>query len=265
MTPVLAKKTLYTLGRVVFLIENCDPAYEEAFRTLLPPYLGPQLADDQIAKLRVGERHELRNLLNQVLRLHASCLWIDAGCLISPKGQTVLIAGASGSGKSTTTMALALGYGWKVLAEDILLLDLENDKLIGISSPFSIKKGTLELLETAIGKTLEPLWLDEWSPLNEMAAKGEFEAKFDLALILKKDWHASTVQISPLHSASYVNKLLPISSALRINGAADRMARYLSGGQCLEFVGGTLTQRLNAILSTEPTAKKQNAQSSIEY
>ena len=181
-----------------------------------------------------------------LLKRHHDCMWLDAGCLIAPNGKKILFVGRSGAGKSTTTMALALAYDWKVIAEDILLIDIHQNRLITFGGPFSLKEGTLELLWNSIGRVPDPILNGEWSPLGAMAAPTETEARFDFAIVL---FAGSAMSVSPISSIEFLRNCLPLSNILRITGAGEKLVDYVSAGSCLEIEGGTLKERLNFILS----------------
>lgn len=120
------KPSIYKLGRVAFSVENGSPTLNDELELLIPKCQSP-------ATETLQNPETLRMLQNSIYKLHDDCLWLDAGCLITPSQKKVLIIGRSGAGKSTTTMAMALAYNCKVVAEDILLIDIKNDTLITLS------------------------------------------------------------------------------------------------------------------------------------
>ncbi|HEV8718174.1 MAG TPA: hypothetical protein VGX03_35830 [Candidatus Binatia bacterium] len=162
-------KPIYALGRISFIVKSSDAAFERELTKLLPR---PRSTPDTIHEIRTGS--DLRVLISDILGRHAGCLWIDAACLLSPHGQKVLIAGHSGAGKSTTTaLALALRYGWKVLAEDVTLIDLQADAVIVFAAPFSLKAGTVKLLQESIAMVPAPVVFGEWVSMNDMCAEAD--------------------------------------------------------------------------------------------
>ena len=66
---------------------------------------------------------------------------------VAKNGRAVLVVGASGSGKTTTGLSLLLN-GWKLLANDILLLERRADGLYALPTPggVSIRPATFSLL-----------------------------------------------------------------------------------------------------------------------
>jgi hypothetical protein len=244
------KKTAYALGKVCFSVHNCDAEFEQDLDILLPHAIDQNLNEEDVLEIRTGCEKDVRGLVNHILkRYHSGCLWIDAACLISPAGKRVLIAGRSSTGKSTTTMALALGYGWKVLAEDLVLIDLKTDKVLKFASPFSLKTGTKELLEKTVGRSPQPVLRSEWAPLNELAAtENDCPANFDLALYFTQIFQGpELLTVSDMAPTEYLRKVLDCSNILRIPDSATKFVEYISNGQCLMLDGGSLEAKINAI------------------
>ncbi|CAN7701581.1 transporter [Rhizobium rhizogenes] len=73
-----------------------------------------------------------------MLALHAALLRFGDSQL--------LIAGASGAGKTTLALALASEEGCEMLADDIVIID-ETDRLRGIPFPIAVKDGSWPLLQ----------------------------------------------------------------------------------------------------------------------
>ncbi|MBS1955861.1 MAG: hypothetical protein JST89_16880 [Cyanobacteria bacterium SZAS-4] len=234
---------VYKLGRIAFSIENG-----------LPPFLGnleillPRCTDADESEIHHVSTNDLRELQNRIFALHEGCLWLDAGCLITPNGKRVLIVGRSGAGKSTTTMALALAYDWKVIAEDILLIDFNKDELITFGAPFSLKPGTKELLRDSIGKVPDPIVMVEWSPLGKMSAPSGASAFFDVCFVFTRTYQESNFRVTELSAGEYYRKCLPISNIIRVPEAGEKLLSYVSTAQCFEIEDGTLDERLKKIL-----------------
>ena len=116
---VTEKVEFYQLGRVPFTFVNCDGKWRSDVTRLLPRYVGEPLVAEEVLSIKTGCNKEVRDLVTYLVRRHPGCIWIDASCLRTPSGRTVLIAGAPGSGKSTLALALAFGYDWKVVATSL--------------------------------------------------------------------------------------------------------------------------------------------------
>ena len=165
--------SVYRLGNLTFSLANASSELRAIADKLLPAC--DQRSDkvdlDNVVSLNVDGYVDLRQVINDVLRKHDGTIWIDAGCLLSPTGKRYLIVGKSSAGKSTLTMAMALGLGWKVITEDLLLISTLSDTLYIFATPFSFKTGTTQLLEETIHVNVSSKLLGEWLPLNSMAAE----------------------------------------------------------------------------------------------
>ncbi len=234
---------VYKLGRIAFSIENGAAPFLDDLEILLP-----RCSEANAGEIHQVRSNDLRDLQNHIFELHAGCLWLDAGCLITPSGKRVLIVGRSGAGKSTTTMALALAYDWKVIAEDILLIDFNKDELITFGAPFSLKPGTKELLRDSIGKVPDPIIKLEWSPLGKMSAPSGASAFFDVCFVFTRNREQPNFGVTKLSAGEYYRKCLPISNIIRVPAAGEKLLAYVGSAQCFEIEDGTLDERLTKIL-----------------
>jgi HprK-related kinase A len=86
------------------------------------------------------------------LLLHAACLERHGRCVILP--------GQPGSGKSTLTAALMLS-GWRLLSDEITLVDREQGALHALARPVSLKNASIDVIRGfAPGARIGPLALD---------------------------------------------------------------------------------------------------------
>jgi hypothetical protein len=234
------------LGRCAFELRCEDEALKRQLNSLFQPCNGSASSPPLVIEV---DRGGVRKIVNIALKHHDACVWIDAASLISPGGKKILIAGASHAGKSTCTTALALKEKWKVLAEDIVLFDTAADRLICFASPFSLKPGTADRL-AAQNCPAPPLVLNEWIPLDGMAAGGEVAAKLDLAFFFEHI--ADPGSLGPLTlnetvQADFIRRLLPISNLLHSETAIDKLSTYLTDARCFNLSGGSITERLRKI------------------
>jgi hypothetical protein len=247
MTPLDESKTIYKLGNVAFTLRNCDPAFETVVAHLIPTCPQWQTAPNEIREIEMSGVQDLRKLINTVLRLHDGCNWIDAACLRAANGKIVLISGQSGAGKSTTTMALALNHGWKVLAEDLTLIDPATSEIIAFGSPFSLKKGTSELLEQLTGNAPKPILLGEWLDSKHVASTTNVKANLDFALHFCGVTD-EVLNCKPISANEYTRAILPYSNISRDKEAPARFSHYLANARCFKLSGGSLQERVQKLL-----------------
>ncbi len=253
---VVKTKRIFQLGTVVFSVINCDPKFEEALEQLLPHYQGPSTAPGAVTEINTGCSKQVLALIRHIANLHHNqkCVWIEGSCLISPNEHTILVAGRAQSGKSTTSMALKLGHGWRVLAENLCMIDYQNNQLLKFLSPISFDDQCLKILERSVGVQPEPTLALEfrknrvWSPLNDEIGDAVQSPRFDLAVWLDRpDGCADEFQFAELGAGEFGRKTLTISNLLRISGAAESFNQSLASARCITLVGGELEQRLQLI------------------
>ncbi len=75
---------------------------------------------------------------HQYLSIHAAVL--------ERNGRAVILPGFPGAGKSTLAAALAL-RGWRLLSDELTLVDLESGLIVPIPRPISIKNKAIEIVE----------------------------------------------------------------------------------------------------------------------
>ncbi|MGH9553447.1 MAG: hypothetical protein ACRD3W_28960 [Terriglobales bacterium] len=232
----------------MFRIDRCDPAFEALLDTLLPRFIGDTVTQEPFG-VSVESDWNVREVLDCILKTHSDCLWIRSACLIAPDGRTVLIAGRSGSGKSTTACGLALGYGWKVVSEDVVLIDFGQRKIIPFASPFSLKWDTMQLVRDALGSLPDVNLQGEWLPMTGELIATEIDARFDISILLDFVYpHTVELQFSELNSSELLRKLLPLSNALQIPESCEKLMALLDGGSCFCIHGGTPQHRFEKML-----------------
>jgi len=236
------KTAVYKLGRARFTVESTNA---ELLQELPNLFFADNAGVDPIHTISA---RSLRELLMEVVRLHDAYIWLSAACIISPEGHKVLISGQSSAGKSTTTLALAMKYGWKAASEDLTCLDIERNQMVAFPTPFSLKKGTRELLQETIGTTTERLAFGEYLPLSNIHADGEFDTNFDLTLYFDKVKKDEPILYFPCTPGEYVRLLLPSSNLVKNSGSIDKLAEYVASCPCYKITGGSLSERMDLVL-----------------
>lgn len=148
---------IYILGSHLYHLQSKDGELLELLNKLLPNYDSSMHANnyintaietidldgplpirglDQSLFAKDNPEIALIGLLDRCLADHAGYLWIDASALLTPQGALVLLSGPSHSGKTTLTLSMALAHNWKILAEDIVLIDLKTGLLVHLPDPF---------------------------------------------------------------------------------------------------------------------------------
>jgi hypothetical protein len=240
------KRPIYKVGGVVFTIKNCDEKFEQKVDGLLRRYQNADINMDLLDEINTGCTQNIGELLAHVVKRNFKCAWINAACIVSPEGKTVLITGLPLSGKTTLAMALALGHNWKVVSADVVMLDPKSSRILSVATPFQVGEGTPERLREAIGKAPEPLVDNKWYPLGDAASDDDCEARIDLVVQIGR-WKPR-MEVDAITRGECLRRLLHLSNILRREGSLNVATEMLSSAQCLVFRGGTLKERVNAVL-----------------
>ena len=99
----------------------------------------PLPLDQAFAMLEWGMNWCIASHMHYYLMLHAAVLERDGRALIMP--------GDPGAGKSTLTAALMLD-GWRLLSDEIALIDRESGLLHGLARPVSLKNASIEIIRS---------------------------------------------------------------------------------------------------------------------
>lgn len=255
-------RSRYRLGRVVFSIANFDSRVEQEFRNCLQAYDQTESVEaEHVYDGTTAKINDILDVINDVHKRHTNTLWILAAAVVSPAGNKVLLAAPAHAGKSTTTMGLVLGYGWKVISEDITHIDLGTDEIINFASPFAVKLGTAERLKEAVkaefdtikAPSIEP---SSWLPLKDHSVGCNLKAPFDLLFYLQPII-GGDYKCSAISKSEFIRTLLPLSNVARHKEAAAKVSQCVQENRCFRISEGTLQQRLQTIIQLESNLHKE--------
>ena len=68
--------------------------------------------------------------------------------VLEKNGRAVVLPGDPGAGKSTLTAALMLS-GWRLLSDEITLVDRDDGLLVGLARPVSLKNASIDVIRQA--------------------------------------------------------------------------------------------------------------------
>ena len=100
----------------------------------------PLPADHAFALLEWGLNWCVAGHAHHYLMLHAAVL--------EKNGRAVVLPGDPGAGKSTLTAALMLS-GWRLLSDEITLVDRDDGLLVGLARPVSLKNASIDVIRQA--------------------------------------------------------------------------------------------------------------------
>lgn len=192
--------------------------------------------------------NRLRALTTDAYRYHSGHLYIDGCALVTEHSELVLLAGASHAGKTTLTVATVEKLGWKILSEDLVLIEPSLAGVVPFTNPLSVRPGSLKLIADATGMTPPNLYLDRWLARDEMFYAGPLrKPKFNHSIILHADSDNQTFRNSTATPHEFLRRLLPLSNALHLDNGLDLLGHCLDESQCSIVYGGTVKDRLELL------------------
>jgi HprK-related kinase A len=105
----------------------------------------PLPANHAFALLEWGMNWCIAGHAHHYLMLHAAVLEMN--------GRAVVLPGDPGAGKSTLTAALMLS-GWRLLSDEITLIDRDDGLLVGLARPVSLKNASIDVIRLAFPDTV---------------------------------------------------------------------------------------------------------------
>ncbi len=199
--------------------------------------------------------------LNVFLGLHR--YFVVHSAVVEKNGRVAILPGPSGRGKSTLCAAL-VSRGWRLLSDEVALIDPEDGWIVPAPRPISLKNASIDLLRAfAPEATFGPVWqrtvkgtvghmLPPRESLNRTHERG------------RPGW-----LLFPNYTLGASPELRPISKAQSVVKAGDQAINYSLFGQrgfealcdlvdvcdCHEFVYGGLAgavAALDALALTNP-------------
>ncbi|MCU0811058.1 MAG: HprK-related kinase A [Thiobacillaceae bacterium] len=86
--------------------------------------------------------------LNWCVAGHAHHYLMLHAAVLEKNGRALVLPGDPGAGKSTLTAALMLA-GWRLLSDEITLIDRDDGLLVGLARPVSLKNASIDVIRRA--------------------------------------------------------------------------------------------------------------------
>lgn len=99
----------------------------------------PLPANHDFALLEWGMNWCIASHAHHYLQLHAAVL--------ERNGRAIILPGEPGAGKSTLTAALALS-GWRLLSDELTLIDRDDGLIVGLARPVSLKNASIDIIRS---------------------------------------------------------------------------------------------------------------------
>jgi hypothetical protein len=189
-------------------------------------------------------------LVAEALRRWPHLVHVHAALVATPDRSALLI-GRSGSGKSTTSIALAL-TGLALYTDDVALIDRETLQPVCLPRPVKLDQRSRRLLRprglviprgTSLGESIDRTVLPGLPPIEDPGPRVA-------AAIFFAAGRRDQAEVRPLSQAEAVMRLSLQSASERFDasGPSDGAVALINAVRCYELVPGDLETTVRAIL-----------------
>ncbi|HEY9791901.1 MAG TPA: hypothetical protein V6D22_15960 [Candidatus Obscuribacterales bacterium] len=253
----------FQFGRCRFAVEADDPQLIEWIESLFLPDNQPGAmlivvklsdfqCDEEFSSRSLQDQRSLMisGLLRRLYECHVDCIWMDAATVRSPNDKLVLLAGPSCAGKTTLALAMSLARGWKILSEDITLIDPVRNDVLACPTPSGMRAGTADKLVTFANLKEGISDREGWFFDKNLYFRKSMPAKFDMAVFLDPldetdNTGACTMSVRALSAYEYIKSVLPYSNLLRLDDKIGVLYHAIENSRCLKLRRGSLPERVD--------------------
>jgi len=232
-------------------IELLDQARSMYLSIQMPSSSEPLVFDLDAVEARIIANEQatvFHTLITQAYRHHLGHIYMDGCVFVTPDKKLVLLVGVSHSGKTTMTFAAVRQLGWKILAEDRVIINPTNNHIVRFVHPLSIREGTQELIEEATGLPPLELYLNRWlADTNMFYSDADIDqAKFSVSILLEGGGPNIPFRVTNASMGEFLRALLPMSNALHVDEGPECLASFIEQSKYHVVTAGTVGQRLEA-------------------
>lgn len=209
----------------------------------------PRTGDSQFSLALSHDISEtVRSIIAISVNAHTGCLWLHGTLLQDERQQTILLAGKAHAGKTTVTLALAYLFGYKIVADDFVLIDLENEAVVPFAAPARIREGTRALINELAKREVIKASDEPWMPLVPLMSNQDCPAKFNAIFYLSyiNSQVVNPVSQSAISVSDFLRMMARNSNLLKTN-SLDRAVRLFNGCSAYTIEGGGLRDRVELI------------------
>lgn len=273
--PVILQPTIYSIGKYLFQLGGHDHSKLTELSQVFVPFESSWAKDkcqsdatftpvpDAINVDRLQQLYEARPweipsigyaiwvIVDKAQDHHIQFfpwqLAFEAALLVTPSGKPVWLSGGTQAGKTTLTVSLALGLGWKIVSEDFVYID--NGCPVPFVAPLSLRPTAPSLIEEATGKSPRSVVANRWLVRPDLFDKNFHSVTEDaIAIHLSlKPGEDSSLQLNEISWTQYLRTILPISNAPKVPDGYDQLARLFETAKCLRLQNGSVSERLELL------------------
>ena len=207
----------------------------------------PLPGEQAFALLEWGFNWAIAANCHQFLIIHSA--------VVERKGRALLLPVPPGSGKSTLCAAL-VARGWRLLSDELTIIDLEGGRVVPVPRPISLKNASIDLIrafwpEAAVGEIIHDTLKGSVAHVAPPAANVHLSTQSARPgwIVLPRFQPGDSARLSPLPKAAAFMQLIDNAFNYSLHGryGFERLTRFVDASECHEFrYGGDLDEAVCA-------------------
>ena len=194
--------------------------------------------------------------LNWCVSAHCHQYLIVHAAAVERAGQALLLPAPPGSGKSTLCAAL-VHRGWRLLSDELALLDPATHAIVPLARPVSLKNASIELIrrfapEAVLGETVHDTLKGSVAHMKppQDAVRRSLEPAAPRWIVMPRyEARAAAARLTPLARGQAFMQLADSAFNYHLHGRAgfELLADVVEGCECFELAYANLEEALAAL------------------
>jgi len=194
--------------------------------------------------------------LNWCVSAHCHQYLIVHAAAVERAGQALLLPAPPGSGKSTLCAAL-VHRGWRLLSDELALLDPATQAIVPLARPVSLKNASIELIrrfapEAVLGETVHDTLKGSVAHMKppQDAVRRSLEPAAPRWIVMPRyEARAAAARLTPLARGQAFMQLADSAFNYHLHGRAgfELLADVVEGCECFELAYANLEEALAAL------------------
>ena len=194
--------------------------------------------------------------LNWCISAHCHQYLIVHAAAVERDGRALLLPAPPGSGKSTLCAAL-VHRGWRLLSDELALLDPATQAIVPLARPVSLKNASIELIrrfapEAVLGETVHDTLKGSVAHMKppQDAVRRSLEPAAPRWIVMPRyEARAAAARLTPLARGQAFMQLADSAFNYHLHGRAgfELLADVVEGCECFELAYANLEEALAAL------------------
>ncbi len=194
--------------------------------------------------------------LNWCVAAHCQQFLIVKAAVLERGGRALILPGPAGAGKSTLSAALALGGQWRLLSDELALIDPATGLVVPLPRPVRLMNGVIETIRSLapssqVGASTNNAARDRVSYLRPPAdaVLRSDERALPAWIVLPRYQAGATTELRPMARAHAFMALVDNAFNYSVHGRAGfkALAKVVGCCECHELVSGHIAESVAAL------------------